>query len=184
MARQRMATAAGCGGAASRSELDGMSRAEVIAECLVLRDRCAEKDSAIRELRGQLRDSNARADAAKAENGRLERRYAWLEKKANGLEGDLEESNGKNAELAGEMKAMIARFKEVTGNLAAMKKAERHYRAKAIGAKPNTKKATKDKKAKEKKAKGGQKGGRENQAEARGEEGRRQGRRKQHTGRG
>ena len=80
MARQRMATAVGRGGATSHSGLEGMTRAEVSAKCLVLRSKCAEKDSTIRELRGQLRNSNARADAAEAENGRLERRYSIVKK--------------------------------------------------------------------------------------------------------
>ena len=142
MARRCVAMTVGQGSTV-HSDLDRMSRVELVAECMALRGKCAGKNTTIKELRKRYKDAEARTNAAVAEKNKSDRKCAQLAKKVENQQKALRATNDKNAELVEEMKGMVARFSKVTGDFAAMKKSERHYRAKAIGAKPNRKSSSK-----------------------------------------
>ena len=138
MARQRMA-ARTAREHAIYADLAGMSRGELIGECMMLRGKCADKNVANKEMRGQVKSAEARAAAAESERNQALEKCAALEKKVDNQQKAIKDANDRNARRVDERKDMIARFEKAAGEVAAMKRAAAHHRAKSIGVKPNTK---------------------------------------------
>lgn len=144
MARQCVAVAARAGAGTARGravhpDLARMSRGELIDECMILRGKCADKNATIKDMRGQVKSAEARAAAAVSERNKLAKRCATLEKKVDDQKKAIRNANDMNARLVDENKSMIAGFEKAAGDVAAMKRAVAHHRAKSIGVKPNTK---------------------------------------------
>lgn len=153
MARQCLATkgarmGAAAAAAAAYPDLGRMSHGELIVECARLRGKCADRNATVKAVRAERDAERSRADAAESRANRSAKECSKLAKKVENQRKALAAANDENRDLVKEMKGMVERFKEVTGNFAEMKKSEKRFRAMAIGAKPSRKKKGKGKAAK------------------------------------